>query len=114
MQLHPEHGLNPTVCVCLFCGRDTGELALLGNAYKGEAPHKMAMNDAPCAKCREEWAQGIAFMENDGQHNTGRVIVLKDEAVEKLGMEPAMYAQIMKARMCKVEVAMFKQMIGEE
>ena len=34
--LHPEHGLNPSIEVCMICGEDMG-IALLGNNIKGRS-----------------------------------------------------------------------------
>lgn len=53
IRLHPEHGLNPTLCTCFWCGEDTGEIALLGATYNGEAPMHMVLNYEPCAACKE-------------------------------------------------------------
>ena len=39
--LHPEHGLNPSIELCIVCGEEMG-IALLGNNIKGQAPHRMA------------------------------------------------------------------------
>lgn len=33
--LHPEHGLNPSIEVCMICGEEMG-IALLGNNIKGQ------------------------------------------------------------------------------
>ena len=38
--LHPEHGLNPSIELCIVCGEEMG-IALLGNNIKGQAPHHM-------------------------------------------------------------------------
>lgn len=35
--LHPEHGLNPSIELCIVCGEEMG-IALLGNNIKGQAP----------------------------------------------------------------------------
>lgn len=61
IKLHPEHGLNPTVVVCFWCGADHG-LALLGAAYRGEAPRRMAMDYNPCEKCKARFEQGIVLV----------------------------------------------------
>ena len=53
IRLHPEHGLNPTLCTCFWCGEDTGEIALLGATYNGEAPMHLVLNYEPCAACKE-------------------------------------------------------------
>jgi hypothetical protein len=34
IKLHPEHGLNPSIEVCMICGEEMG-IALLGNNIKG-------------------------------------------------------------------------------
>jgi hypothetical protein len=52
MILSKEHGLNPTMPVCYWCGEETGEVALLGAAYKGEAPMHMVLNKEPCPACK--------------------------------------------------------------
>jgi hypothetical protein len=30
IRLHPEHGLNPKLVRCAACGKDTGEIIMLG------------------------------------------------------------------------------------
>ena len=87
MRLHPKYGLNPTMPICIFCGKDKGEVALLGAAYSGEAPPKMIMDDVPCEACLKLWKPGIAFMEHNGKRATGRHIVMTREGAEKL-LEP--------------------------
>lgn len=42
--LHPEHGLNPSIEVCMICGEDMG-IALLGNNIKGQAPHHICTGE---------------------------------------------------------------------
>ena len=69
--LHKEHGLNPTMPVCIYCGEDKGEIVLLGNAYKGEAPMKMIIDNEPCDTCREkmdsgEWKGFLGECEHNG------------------------------------------------
>ena len=46
IRLHKQFGLNPTLSTCFYCGQETGEIALLGASYDGEAP----MNLVPLAK----------------------------------------------------------------
>ena len=111
IKLHPEHGLNPTMPVCIFCGRDTGEIALLGNAYAGEAPMHMAITDEPCDKCKSEWAVGIAIMEYDGQRNTGRVLVITEEATRRWIKPGATLDRIIQVRGMRVSPATFTQLM---
>lgn len=88
--LHKEHGLNPTLAVCIVCGEPTGEIAILGAAYKGKAPTYAAVSPFPCDKCMEaanepghDWAFLLETEEDDDHvgpvnvdkaHFTGRVL----------------------------------------
>lgn len=49
--LHPEHGLNPSIEVCMICGEEMG-IALLGNNIKGQAPHHICTATEPEEKWR--------------------------------------------------------------
>lgn len=83
IKLHKEHGLNPTLSVCIICGKDTGEIALLGAAYKGKAPMHMVTSIEPCKECREKYlSKGILLVEapENSKVPTGRVIVVTKEA----------------------------------
>ena len=99
IRLSKQHGVNPTLGVCFWCGEDTGELALMGYMGKGdpEAPKRMVLNYNPCPKCAELWAQGCACIEatevpngrpeiQPGAYPTGAVAVLKREAADRLGI----------------------------
>ena len=67
IRIHPEHGLNPTMGVCFWCGQTDGTIAMLGASYQGEAPHKMVLDYEPCDACREKMERGIAcFQVFDG------------------------------------------------
>ena len=115
IKLHPQHGLNPTMPVCIFCGRETGEIALLGAAYDGEAPMHMALTDAPCDKCMEEWtAAGIAVIEYDGQHNTGRMMVITEEAARRWLKGYSKLDHVLKVRGLRVEPAVFEKIMPKD
>lgn len=74
IKLSPKYGANPTMCTCFFCGKETGEIALLGRiperdqngrAIPGtdvEAPRNMVMDYNPCQECREEMNRGIPLI----------------------------------------------------
>ena len=85
IKLHKEHGLNPTVPICIYCGKDKNEVALLGAAYKEEAPMHMILNNEPCDSCKEkiESKEYIAFLGDCG-HNG----LIKREAFLPLINEP--------------------------
>lgn len=93
IRLHPKYGVNPTIPVCFFCGKERGELVLLGAAYKGEAPMKMCMDKTPCKECKEYMSLGVMLVsvqdnsEKDNPFRTGCISVIKTEAAEKLGIK---------------------------
>lgn len=105
--LHKEFGLNPTMPICIICHKDKGEIALLGNNYKGEAPMKMLMDVEPCLKCKEKYLkQGTLLVEceTNGQP-TGAVTVLKDKAFEAVFQQ-----RIPVGKIIKVEVGILKML----
>lgn len=70
IQLSPEHGLNPTIPVCFFCGESKNEIALMGRIHskKGarddvKAPMYMVLNYEPCDECIEKFKQGVLLIE---------------------------------------------------
>lgn len=113
IELSPKHGVNPTIPVCFWCGKDKGEIALLGRvrekdhngrAVKGsdlEAPMKMVLDYEPCDCCKEQFSQGVQLIEcvsmvsderppltrDEHGHEaypTGRTIVLKTEVAQNI------------------------------
>ena len=86
--LHPEYGLNPTLCTCFYCGEDTGEIAMLGASYKGEAPRRMCLSIEPCDKCKEKFKDKLVLVENtsvDGKSEgiTGRWLAIPKEYISE-------------------------------
>lgn len=84
--LSKEFGVNPTMPVCYWCGKDTGEIALLGRNYKehgreAQAPSRMILNDEPCPECREKLDSG-AWVAWDGE--CGHSGLIKREALEAI------------------------------
>ncbi len=119
IRLHPQHGVNPTLPVCFWCGKETGEVALLGAAYKEQAPMHMVLNVEPCEKCRANMALGITIAEahrrphpNCAQEGdvwlTGRWIVLKEEAFRRIIQPGPLLDDVLKKRRCNVEPAVFE------
>ena len=62
-----EHGVNPSVMICFFCGESSG-VALLG-ANRGEkAPREAIYDMAPCQACEEYMEKGIMLLSvKDGE-----------------------------------------------
>lgn len=64
IRLHPKHGVNPTIPVCFWCQKSKNEVALLGSAYKGEAPMSgLVLDYEPCDGCKADMSRGIALIE---------------------------------------------------
>lgn len=64
IKLSPKHGVNPTIPVCLYCGKDKGMLALAGKIDKKdtEMPMRCVIDAVPCEKCQKIWSNGIALI----------------------------------------------------
>lgn len=98
IRLHKEFGVNPTMPVCVICGKETGEIAMLGAAYKGQAPMHMIVGMSTCPSCNELLKGGgvalIGALPNEGVSGdvvhpgeftfTGDAVVLKEEAFRRL------------------------------
>lgn len=86
IRLHKKYGLNPTLSTCFYCGEETGEIALLGAGYNGEAPMHLCTSIEPCEKCREKYKDYVLLVEatqntNDKPQPTGRWLAIKKECV---------------------------------
>ena len=70
-KISPKHGLNPTIPVCFWCGKQKNEIALMGR-MKGdiEAPKNMVLDYVPCEECQNHMAMGVAILEASDHPNT--------------------------------------------
>ena len=90
MRLHKKYGSNPTMPVCFFCGKEKGEIVLLGAAYKEKAPRLMIVDKAPCEKCKELMKKGVMLASvRDGEcgnnpYRTGKIAVIRENAARKI------------------------------
>lgn len=105
--LHPEHGLNPSIEVCMICGEEMG-IALLGNNIKGQAPHHICTGEI-CDNCKKIIDDGGCFIievedgsDQKNPYRTGRYCAIKKEVAKKIFgqghnivyMEKSAYSQI--------------------
>ena len=107
--LHPEHGLNPTIPRCFFCGAEKNEVALLGRACKEQAPRSMVLDMRPCEQCAEWMRRGCILISiRDGEpqsrdpYRTGRFAVMIDDAVQRI-FDPNAAELILKCRFAFIE-----------
>jgi hypothetical protein len=58
IRISEKHGVNPTLGICMYCGEETGEIALLG-CLPGdkEAPRQSILSIKPCQKCIDRLTQ---------------------------------------------------------
>lgn len=95
IKISEQHGLNPTINVCFFCGKDK-EVMLLGK-LKGDAkaPKRIIANYLPCKDCADKMSKGRVLIEvTDVDNNmpeikqgfwpTGRWCVVSKETATQL------------------------------
>lgn len=101
--LSPKYGVNPTIPICFWCGKERGEIALMGHIGDGrkhedfEAPKYMVIDFEPCEECQRNMALGFTVMEatnrpnshsnvemQKGVYPTGRFVVMKKEAAHRV------------------------------
>jgi hypothetical protein len=113
IRLHPEFGVNPTIPQCYLCGEDKGEVALLGAAYKGQAPMHMCIDKEPCDNCKGYMKQGVIFVgvvdgaNHDNPARTGRYCVIKDEAVQRMLKDSK---EVLQKRAAFIEESIWKRL----
>ena len=102
LKLSKKYGLNPTIPICFWCGKETGEIALMGevNDIEGreiEMPMHAVINYEPCAECASNMKLGVTIIEvtekpnettnmpiQHGCYPTGRWVVIKFEAANRV------------------------------
>lgn len=71
IKISPKHGLNPTIPVCFWCGKQKNEIALMGRMKDDiEAPKNMVLDYEPCEECQSHMAMGVAILEASDHPNT--------------------------------------------
>jgi hypothetical protein len=91
LKLSPQHGVNPALSTCFWCGADDGSILLMGRLPNDEpAPTKVCASYEPCPTCQSHMDLGITLMEADPTTNrpTGRWMVIKPEAVGPMASVP--------------------------
>ena len=123
IRVSEKFGVNPTLCVCFWCGGETGDLALLGR-LKGdvEAARQSVINYEPCKDCKEKMGRGIALLEvepvaessnppiNKGcDHSfTGRFFVISENLAGQLFTKGGLIEQMYEQRKAFLPPEVFK------
>ena len=116
IRISPEHGVNPSITVCSFCGKDKG-LAMLGK-LKGDAkaPKRAIYDYTPCEECQKKLDTGVGIIEvtrtnnqtlpiQEGAWPTGRWCVISKEAATRLFKEQANHKIIL------LEDSLYKELV---
>ena len=91
---------------CFYCGE--GNQLVINTeltqkcAQEVEELNGKVISMEPCSKCKELMKQGVMFIsckDDDPEYRTGKIAVIKDEAIKELVTEP-LQSQILKARFC--------------
>lgn len=104
IRLSPQHGVNPSVMTCFYCGEAKG-VALLGH-IKGDkaAPRAACFDVEPCDTCAGHMKAGVLLISvRDGEsgpdpYRTGGWCVIKEEALARILNNAALIADIAKKR----------------
>lgn len=126
IRLHPQHGVNPSLDLCFWCGKERG-VALLGYNKGKEAPRSVVTSYDPCDTCKSQMAQGITILEAEaasrrpnvpeiqpGVVPTGRWLVMREDALEKV-FSPNMVETLKRSRKAFVEAGpMFEQFLPDD
>lgn len=96
IKVSPQHGVNPSMAMCFFCGESKG-LVLLGKLPNdAKAPKECIVDYQPCDKCSEHWKKGTPIIRCttapvydrppivDGVWPTGAWCVISNESAEKI------------------------------
>ena len=71
IKISPKYGVNPTIPVCFWCGKQKNEIALMGHMKDDiEAPKNMVLDYVPCEECQNHMAMGVAILEASDHPNT--------------------------------------------
>lgn len=127
IRLSEKHGVNPGIPKCFWCGGNKNEIILFGKLPGDkEAPRNIVMDYDPCDKCKENFELGILVIEGTsisngleiipGIYPTGRHVVLKKEAAERIFTENfnADVSAIMKAGKVVLDQEVFKLFVIDE
>lgn len=113
IRLHRQHGLNPTIPICFFCGEDRNEIVFLGASHKGRAPMRAFIDLEPCPGCKEKMKQGITLIERaDGENPTGRWLVVKEEELDRFLSDDELISDIKKSRIAFIEPAAMNALLS--
>lgn len=117
IRLSNKHGVNPTVGVCMYCGREDGTIGLMGQLPGDrEADGYSIISDEPCDECKGYMEQGIMLCEVVGTYTiklrnrrtkerprpTGTLCVVSEDFIKRVIQPDELRDQILEKRMAFV------------
>lgn len=125
IKISPKHGLNPTIPVCFWCGKQKNEIALMGRMENDiEAPKNMVLDYEPCEECQNHMAMGVAVLEasdhpntegqppmQKGVYPTSRFVVVTTECADRVFSD---YAPWSEGKKVFVDSAVFSHFLPDD
>lgn len=100
---------------CFFCGES--KEVLLDRRLYNTLPHRAVYNHEPCDKCKELMTQGVMFISvrngeqpSNNPFRTGKMCVIKDDAVRRMPVSPELLESTLKKRVCFIEDAVWEKL----
>ena len=111
IKLSKEHGVNPSILKCFWCGEDIG-VALLGALPNdAKAPHQIVCDYTPCDACIELMSQGITVMEVSNGTYTGAYVVITEESLDSYIADVTLVQNIKNSKKALMPSDLFRQFI---
>ena len=111
--LDEQHGVNPSITTCFWCGEDVG-IALFGKLLPKQkaalresgfdlgddgktAPRRVCLDRSPCDKCLKHMDMGVILIsvdekkskeDTDNPYRTGGWCVVKEDFIKRLKLNP--------------------------
>lgn len=128
MIVSKQHGANPTIPICFYCGKDKNEIVLLGKLPKDKkAPMRCLLDYIPCPECQKEMDNGITLIETtktpvmNGQppiarneYPTGKWAVVSEDYIRNNIKSDEMRNNILKKKMAFLEEGVLDKIIGNK
>jgi hypothetical protein len=86
VRLSKKHGVNPTIPICFWCGKERNEIALMGRIGREDkkAPMYSVIDYEPCENCRKAFDAGILVVGVKEKTDDRRPAIGKNKRGRKL------------------------------
>ncbi len=127
IRLSKKFGVNPSLNLCWWCGKDKNEIILAGVFGGKEAPHKAIWNYDPCDACKEAMEKGIVVVEacdreiegvavaelQQGVWATGSWSVITEDAVRRIFKPGSLLEQVLEKRKTFMDQETYQQLFED-